>query len=54
MTIAIEPMATLGDERVYIDEDGWTVKTFDNSLSAHFEQTVLITPKGYEILTPFL
>ncbi len=54
MTIAIEPMATLGDERVYVDEDGWTVKTFDNSLSAHFEQTVLITPKGYEILTPFL
>lgn len=54
MTIAIEPMATMGDERVYIDEDGWTVKTADNSLAAHFEQTVLITPHGYEILTPFL
>lgn len=54
MTIAIEPMATMGDERVYIDEDGWTVKTIDNSLAAHFEQTVLITPESYEILTPFL
>lgn len=53
MTIAIEPMATLGDERVYIDTDGWTVKTLDSSLSAHFEQTVLITEEGYEILTPF-
>lgn len=54
MTIAIEPMATLGREEVYVDSDGWTIKTLDGSLSAHFEQTVLITPKGYEILTPFI
>jgi methionyl aminopeptidase len=54
MTVAIEPMATIGDERVYIDQDGWTVKTVDNSLSSHFEQTVLVTTDGYEILTPFL
>lgn len=53
MTVAIEPMATLGGEKIYVDEDGWTVKTADGSLSAHFEQTVLITQKGYEILTPF-
>ncbi|HEX5796941.1 MAG TPA: type I methionyl aminopeptidase [Candidatus Saccharimonadales bacterium] len=53
MTVAIEPMATLGGEGIYIDSDGWTVKTRDGSLSAHFEQTVLITPKGCEILTPF-
>lgn len=51
MTIAIEPMATLGDFRVYIDIDGWTVRTNDRSLAAHFEHTVLITENGAEILT---
>jgi methionyl aminopeptidase len=54
MTIAIEPMATLGNEQVYIDTDQWTVKTMDKSLSAHFEQTVLIKPNGFEVLTPFI
>lgn len=53
MTIAVEPMATLGGEAVYIDSDGWTVKTRDGSLSAHFEQTILITEDGCEVLTPF-
>lgn len=51
MTIAIEPMATLGNHRVYIKDDGWTVQTWDNSLASHFEHTVLITQKGAEILT---
>lgn len=51
MTIAIEPMATLGDFRVYIDVDGWTVRTNDRSWAAHFEDTVLITKTGYEVLT---
>lgn len=51
MTIAIEPMATLGDFRVFIDVDGWTVKSNDRSLAAHFEHTVLITDNGSEILT---
>lgn len=51
MTIAIEPMATLGDFRVYIDIDGWTVRSSDKSLAAHFEHTVLITEGGSEILT---
>lgn len=51
MTIAIEPMATLGDFRVFIDVDGWTVRTEDRSLAAHFEHTVLIKHDGYEILT---
>jgi methionyl aminopeptidase len=51
MTIAIEPMATLGSERVYVDDDGWTVRTHDHSLAAHFEDTVLITESGFEILT---
>lgn len=51
MTIAIEPMATLGREQVYIAQDGWTVMTMDGSPSAHFEHTVLITQEGPEILT---
>lgn len=51
MTIAIEPMATLGEHRVYCDNDGWTIKTVDASLSAHFEHTILITENGAEILT---
>lgn len=51
MTIAIEPMATLGSYKVKTDPDGWTIRTVDGSLSAHFEHTVLITPTGAEILT---
>lgn len=50
-TIAIEPMATLGKERIKTDPDGWTIRTQDGSLAAHFEHTVLITETGYEILT---
>jgi methionyl aminopeptidase len=51
MTVAIEPMSTLGKDDVYVAADGWTVLTADGSLSAHFEDTVLITQNGYEILT---
>lgn len=51
MTIAIEPMATLGKEAIYTDEDGWTVRTRDGSMAAHFEHTVLVTDDGFEILT---
>ncbi len=51
MTIAIEPMATLGTHRVVVDPDGWTIRTADASLSAHFEHTILITKDGFEILT---
>ncbi|MFZ2544824.1 MAG: type I methionyl aminopeptidase [Candidatus Saccharimonadales bacterium] len=51
-TIAIEPMATLGGERIYTDPvDEWTILTKDGSLAAHFEHTVLITESGVEILT---
>lgn len=51
-TIAIEPMATLGDERVVgPTEDGWTFASRDGSLAAHFEHTVLVTQTGAEILT---
>jgi methionyl aminopeptidase len=51
MTIAIEPMVNAGRAEVKILKDGWTVVTQDGSLSAHFEQTVLITDGEPEILT---
>lgn len=50
-TIAIEPMATLGGERIRVDVDGWTISTRDGSMAAHFEHTVLITKDGAEVLT---
>ncbi|HEY5267925.1 MAG TPA: type I methionyl aminopeptidase, partial [Candidatus Saccharimonadales bacterium] len=51
MTIAIEPMATLGGYDITEDDDGWTIRTSDGSMAAHFEHTVLITDDGCEILT---
>lgn len=51
MTIAIEPMATLGKEAVEGSRDGWTIVTRDGSWAAHFEHTVLILEDGFEILT---
>lgn len=50
-TIAVEPMATLGDWRVGMLKDGWTVVSRDGSLAAHFEHTILVTDDGAEILT---
>jgi methionyl aminopeptidase len=51
MTIAIEPMLTLGSNEIAILDDEWTIVTIDNSKSAHFEHTVLVTNEGYKILT---
>lgn len=51
MTIAIEPMSTLGSFKVYTADDDWTIATRDGSMSAHFEDTILITESGSEILT---
>jgi methionyl aminopeptidase len=51
MTIAIEPMATRGTEKVYMADDDWTIVTRDHSRAAHFEHTILITESGSEILT---
>ncbi len=51
MTLAIEPMVNQGTEQVTILKDGWTVKTVDGKLSAHYENTVLITDGEPEILT---
>jgi methionyl aminopeptidase len=51
MTLAIEPMINLGTYKVKQLSDGWTVKTADGKLSAHFEHTVAITSNGPVILT---
>jgi len=50
-TIAIEPLTSLGGERIKLDADGWTLVTRDGSLAAQFEHTILITEDGAEILT---
>jgi len=49
--IAVEPMVSSGDFNVDVLSDGWTAKTRDNSLSAHFEHTIAITKKGPRVLT---
>ncbi len=51
MTLAIEPMVNIGGYDVKVLPDGWTVKTKDGSLSAHFEHTVVITSDGPKIMT---
>ena len=51
MTIAIEPMVNQLAREVKVDEDGWTVRTKDGGLSAHFEHTIAITDEGPIVLT---
>ena len=51
MTLAIEPMVNQKHYTVKTDADGWTVRTADGGLSAHFEHTVAITAAGPEVLT---
>lgn len=51
MVLAIEPMATLGDWRLELDDDEWTFRTIDASLAAHFENTIAIVDGRAEILT---
>lgn len=51
MTVAIEPMVNAGGPETKLLSDGWTVKTLDGSVSAHFEHTVAITAEGHEVLT---
>lgn len=51
MTVAIEPMLTLGADDVIVNEDNWTVVTADKSYAAHFEHTILVTDNGADILT---
>lgn len=51
MCIAIEPMINAGKKETYTERDGWTVKTKDGSVSAHFEHTIAITKNGAKILS---
>ncbi len=51
MCLAIEPMINMGERYVYIKDDGWTIVTADGAPSAHYENTVMVTKNGVEILT---
>jgi methionyl aminopeptidase len=53
MVFTIEPMINLGNHELRILEDNWTAVTRDRSLSAQFEQTILVTDRGFESLTPY-
>ncbi len=51
MTLAIEPMVNLGSWKVKQLKDGWTIVSVDGSASAYYENTVIVTENGYEIVT---
>ncbi len=51
MALCIEPMFNIGSKETTVDDDGWTVRTRDGSLSAHWEHTVALTPDGPEVFT---
>lgn len=51
MVLAIEPMVNEGDPQLIVLKDGWTVKTKDGKLCSHYENTIVITDSGYEVLT---
>lgn len=50
LVIAIEPMVTSGSYRVRLDDDGWTARTEDGRLAAHFEYSVAVTSDGHRVL----
>jgi methionyl aminopeptidase len=51
LALAVEPMITAGDPWTHVDDDGWTVRTDDGSLAAHFEHTFTLTDRGVWVLT---
>ena len=51
MCIAIEPMINMGKKEIKTDSDGWTIRTIDGEVSAHFEHTIAITSDGPKILS---
>lgn len=51
MTVALEPMVNVGGYSIRLAKDGWTYVTRDGSLSAHFEDTVIVTERGTEVVT---
>ena len=53
MVFTVEPMVNLGTRKLKVLDDEWTAVTLDGSLSAQFEQTIVVTKAGYEALTPY-
>lgn len=53
MTLALEPMITLGTWKVHTKRDTWTIATNDGSVCAHFEVTIAVTKGGFELITPW-
>ena len=53
MCIAIEPMITMGDRAIWLDQDRWTIRTRDGKPAAHFEHTIAIRRGKAEILSSF-
>lgn len=53
MCLAIEPMITLGDRKVFLEKDNWSVRTRDNSIAAHFEHTIAVGLDKADILSSF-
>jgi methionyl aminopeptidase len=51
LVLAVEPIITTGSGRSYVDRDGWTVRTSDRSLAAHYEHTVVITTGAPYLVT---
>ena len=51
MTLAVEPMLSAGDWAVDVEDDGWTTVSRDGSLTSHYENSILITPDGYDVMT---
>lgn len=51
MFITVEPIVSLGSPDIIIDPDGWTVRTRDGAWTAQFEETIMVTTAGYEVLT---
>lgn len=49
--LAVEPMVNMGSSETQLDDDGWTVRTADGSLSAHFEHSIAVTDDGPEVFT---
>ena len=51
MAIAVEPMVCLGSNDVYVKKDKWTIATVDGKITSYYENTLVITENGPEILT---
>jgi methionyl aminopeptidase len=53
MCICIEPMITLGSRKIYMENDGWTIRTQDHKPAAHYEHQLAITSKGTEVISSY-